>query len=103
MRNTRCSGVPQNQCARGSSGFFWDLPLALPEMPHALEDQRLGRWSLALCPLSPLLSAGLGHLERAILSSAALDSDPAALWRNPLPLPRMPLQFRQFPGLQGKA
>jgi hypothetical protein len=71
-------------------------------MPDALEDQRLGRWSLEICPLSPVLSPGFEHLERAILSSSALDRDPAALWRDSLPLSRLPMQFRQFSGLQGK-
>jgi hypothetical protein len=53
----------------------------LPQMPHALENQRMGEWSLEIRSLSALLSTGFEHLERAILSPAPLDCDPAALRR----------------------
>ncbi len=66
-------------------------------MPHALEDQRVGEWSLEIRSLSALLSPGFEHLERAILSPAPLDCDPAALRRYSLSLSGVPLQFRQFP------
>jgi hypothetical protein len=72
-------------------------------MPQPLEDQRMGGGSLEIRPLSTLLSPGINHLERTILSPAALDGDHAALWRNAVPMPVMPLQFRQFSPVQGKA
>jgi hypothetical protein len=60
-------------------------------MPDSLENQRLGRWSLEICPVPALLSPGFEHLERAILSSFAVDGDSAAVWRDPLSLSRLPL------------
>jgi hypothetical protein len=75
----------------------------MPKVPHPLENQCVGQWSLEICPLSALLSPGFEHLERAVLSSSALDSDSAALRGDPLPMPGLPLQFRQFSRLQGKA
>jgi hypothetical protein len=72
-------------------------------MPHALENQRMGQRGVEICPLPAMLSPGFEHLERAILSSSPLDCDSAALRRDSLSLPRMPLQFRQLPGVQGKA
>jgi hypothetical protein len=60
-------------------------------MPHALENQRMGGWSLEIRPLSALLSPGFEHLERAILPPAPLDCDPAALRRYSLSLSGMSL------------
>ena len=60
----------------------------------------MGRGSLEIRPLSALLPPGSDYLERAVLSPAALDCDHAALWRDPLPVSRMPLQFCQFPAVQ---
>lgn len=71
-------------------------------MPHSLENQRMGQRSLEICPLSPMLSPGFEHLERAILSPSPLDCDSAALRRDSLSLPRLPLQFRQLPCMQRK-
>jgi hypothetical protein len=65
-------------------------------VPQPLENQRVGGGSLEIRPLSPLLSPGIDHLERAVLSSAALDGFYAPLRGHALPLPVMPLQFRQF-------
>ena len=72
-------------------------------MPNSLENKRMGGRSLEICPLSPLLPPGFEHLERAVLSSASLDRYPAAVRRDTLPLPCLPMQFREFPGVQGKA
>jgi hypothetical protein len=60
----------------------------------------MGGRSLEIRPLSALLSPGIDHLERTILSSAALDGDHAALRCNSLPVPGLPLQFRQFSPVQ---
>jgi hypothetical protein len=51
----------------------------------------MGGGSLEIRPLPALLSPGIDHLERTILSSAALDGDHAALRRDSVPLPVMPL------------
>jgi hypothetical protein len=59
----------------------------------------MGRRSLEIRPLSAVLSPGTYHVERAILSSASLDRYHASLRSYPLPLSRMPLQFRQFPSV----
>jgi hypothetical protein len=63
----------------------------MPAVPQALEDQRMGGGSLEIRPLPALLSPGIDHLERTILSSATLDRDHAALRRHSVPLPFMPL------------
>jgi hypothetical protein len=60
----------------------------------------MGRGSLEIRPLSAMLSPGSDHLERAVLSPAALDRDHAALRSDALPVSRVPLQFRQFPAVQ---
>lgn len=71
-------------------------------MPQSLENQRVGRGSVEIRALSPLLSSGIDHLERAVLPSTALDGHYAPLRRDAVPMPRVPLQFRQFPSLQGE-
>lgn len=63
----------------------------------------MGGGSLEICPLSPLLSPGIDHLERAVLSSAPLDGHHAPLRRHSVSMPFLPLQFRQFSPVQGKA
>jgi hypothetical protein len=63
----------------------------------------MGGRGMEVRPLSTLLSPGIDHLERAILPPAALDGDHAAVRRDSVPLPRVPLQFRQLSPLQGKA
>lgn len=65
-------------------------------MPDALEDQRLGRRRLEICPVSALLPAGFEYLERAVLSSSTVDDYPAALRRDSLPVSGVPVQFREF-------
>ena len=62
----------------------------------------MGRWGLEIRPLPALLSPGIKHLERAILSPSAVDRHPAAHGRDALPLRGVPLQFRQLPAVQGK-
>jgi hypothetical protein len=102
VRDPRYSRFPQNKHPGGSSGIFRSLSFALPQMPRALEDQRVGRRRLAICPLSALLSPGFEYLERAVLSPPALDRDPAALRRDSLSVSGMPVQFCQLPRVQGK-
>jgi len=58
---------------------------------------------MEVCSLPALLSPGIDYLERTVLPSSALDADHAPLWGDALPLPCLPLQFRQFPSVQGKA
>jgi hypothetical protein len=72
-------------------------------MPHALENQCVGQRSLAIRSLPAMLPPGPEHLERAVLSPSAMDRDPATLRSDSVSLPRLPLQFRQFPRVQGKA
>ncbi len=103
MWNTRRTGLSQAGLRRGNQGSFRNLPAAMQAMPQTLDDQRMGGRSLEIRPLSTLLSPGTDHVERAILPPAALDGDHAAVRRDALPMPGMPLQFRQFSPLQGKA
>jgi hypothetical protein len=103
MWNTRRSGLSQTGLWRRNPSAFWNLPTALPAVPQPLEDQRVGGGRLEICPLSPLLSPGTDHLERTLLSSAALDGDYAPLRRHSVPLPVVPLQLREFSPVQGKA
>jgi hypothetical protein len=103
MWNTRRSGFSKEGFRRGNSGAFRNLPTALPAVPQPLEDQRVGGGRLEICPLPPLLSPGTDHLERTVLSSAALDGDYAPLRRHSVPLPVVPLQLREFSPVQGKA
>jgi hypothetical protein len=63
----------------------------------------VGLGSLEICPLPALLSPGIDHLERTVLPPSALDPDHAPLRGDSIPLPRLPLQFRQFPSVQRKA
>jgi hypothetical protein len=63
----------------------------MPPLPHSLENQCMGRWSLEICPLSTMLSPGIDHLERAVLSPASLDPHHAPLRGDSLPLSRVPL------------
>jgi hypothetical protein len=72
-------------------------------MPQSLEHQCMGRGGLDIRPLPALLSPGFDHLERTVLSSASLDDHYAALRGDSLSMPGVPLQFRQFPSVQGKA
>ena len=71
--------------------------------PQSLEHECMGRRGLEVRPLPALLSPGFDHLERAVLSSASLDAHYAPLRCDSLPMPGVPLQFRQFSSLQGKA
>jgi hypothetical protein len=103
VRNPRHSRIAQDEYRGGSPGLLWSLSSALPEVPRPLENQRMGGRSLEIRPLPALLSPGFEHLERTILSPAALDRDPAALWRDPLSMSGLPLQFRKLPRVQGKA
>ena len=72
----------------------------LPAVPRTLGNQRVGLRRLEIRALPALLSPGSDHLERAVLSPAAMDRDPAEVRRHSLSLRRLPLQFRQLPALQ---
>jgi len=61
----------------------------------------MGCWRLEICALPALLSAGSDHLERAVLSSAIVDAFPAAHGRDSVSLRGVPVQFCEFPPLQG--
>jgi hypothetical protein len=74
----------------------------MPPLPDSLENQRVGRGGLEIRTLSAMLPPGVDHLERAVLSPAAVDHYHAALRRDSLPLSRLPLQLRQFPSVPGK-
>ena len=103
MWNTRRSDLSEAELWRRNPGAFRHLPAALPALPQPLDNQRMGGGSLEIRPLPALLSPGTDHLERTVLSSTALDCDYATLRRHALPLPGMPLQFRKFSPVQGKA
>jgi len=52
--------------------------------------------------LPALLPPGTDRLERAVLSSAGLDHGLAAHGSDAVSLRSLPLQFRQFPAVQGE-
>jgi len=96
LRNRRCTNIPSLDGWGSPSQLGGDLSLTLPPLLRPLENQRLGRWGLALRPLPALLSSGSEHLERAVLQSSPLDHASAPHGRRSLSLPRMPLQLRQL-------
>jgi hypothetical protein len=73
----------------------------MPPLPDPLGNQRVGLRSLEIRTLPALLSTGTDHLERALLSSPVVDPYHAAYGCDSLSLRRVPVQFREFPSLQG--
>jgi hypothetical protein len=71
-------------------------------MPYALANRRVEVGRLEIRALPALLSPGADHLERAILSSEALDHLNAPDRCDAVPLRGLPLQLRKFPAVQGK-
>jgi hypothetical protein len=100
MRNPRCADFASADLGRELQNIIWNLSAALPALPRALVYQCVGRQRVEIRALPAMLSPGIIHLERAILSRSAVDHLDAPLGRYSLPLPSMPLQFRGLPGLQ---
>jgi hypothetical protein len=102
MRNTRCSCV----ATAGFRGVFQvpggNLPDALPAVPNTLGNQRPVGWSLEIRALPALLSPGTDHLERTLLSSAALDHPAAEIGCDSVSVRFVPMQLRELPALQGE-
>lgn len=73
----------------------------MPALQDAMGDQYMGRRRMEIRPLPALLSSGFNHLEPAILSPAEVDGDDAAPGCYALSLQFVPVQFREFPPLQG--
>jgi hypothetical protein len=73
----------------------------MPEVPHPLENQRLGCGRVEIRAMPALLSPGTHYLERAVLPPFAVDRRPAPVRRDSVPLRGLPMQFRELPALQG--
>jgi len=75
----------------------------MPALQHALGNQHLGRRRVEIRPLSPLLSSGSGHLERAVLPPSNVDRNETTPGGYALSVQFVPVQFRELPPLQGTA
>src|SRR5258708_7270074 len=96
MWDARCSRFQPENAVGKRPDAVRRVSLAVPALPHALVHQRVGSRRVEIRTLPALLPAGAFHLERALLSRAAVDRAAAADGRDAVSLPGVPLQLRQL-------
>src|SRR5258708_7163778 len=99
MWDARCSRFRSENAMGERADIVRCLSSAVPALPHALVHQCMGSRCVEIRTLPALLPAGTFHLERTILSRAAVDHAAAAHGSDAVPLPGVPLQLRQLSAL----